>query len=80
MCRSTSTKRASVASNWSLGSQWLGWDWNANATFLDPQNRSGGVNDGNELPRRAQRMFNLELDRRSSVFRWRQRARRRPTL
>ncbi|WP_204275046.1 TonB-dependent receptor domain-containing protein, partial [Stenotrophomonas maltophilia] len=43
-----------------LGSQWLGWDWNANATFLDPQNRSGGVNDGNELPRRAQRMFNLE--------------------
>ncbi|MEW5070153.1 TonB-dependent receptor, partial [Pseudomonas aeruginosa] len=47
-----------------LGSQWLGWDWNANATFLDPQNRSGGVNDGNELPRRAQRMFNLELDRR----------------
>ncbi|WP_121305210.1 TonB-dependent receptor domain-containing protein, partial [Pseudomonas aeruginosa] len=47
-----------------LGSQWLGWDWNANATFLDPQNRSGGVNDGNELPRRARRMFNLELDRR----------------
>ncbi|ABR85062.1 TonB-dependent vitamin B12 receptor [Pseudomonas aeruginosa] len=47
-----------------LGSQWLGWDWNANATFLDPQNRSGGVNHGNELPRRARRMFNLELDRR----------------
>ncbi|BAN47552.1 TonB-dependent vitamin B12 receptor [Metapseudomonas resinovorans] len=47
-----------------LGSQWLGWDWNANATLLDSENRSHDQNRGNQLPRRAQQVFNLDLDRR----------------
>ncbi|WP_429211982.1 TonB-dependent vitamin B12 receptor [Metapseudomonas resinovorans] len=51
-----------------LGSQWLGWDWNANATFLDPQNRESGANSGNDLPRRAREVFNLDLDRRIGRF------------
>lgn len=51
-----------------LGSQWLGWDWNANATFLDAENRDHGSNAGNELPRRPQQSFNLDLDRRIGRF------------
>ncbi len=51
-----------------LGSQWLGWDWNANYTLMEPENRSSGPNDGNELARRAKQLFNLELDRRLGDF------------
>ncbi|NQD91627.1 TonB-dependent vitamin B12 receptor [Pseudomonas sp. CrR25] len=51
-----------------LGSQLLGWDWNANYTVLEPENRSGGANDGNELARRAKQLFNLDLDRRLGAF------------
>jgi vitamin B12 transporter len=51
-----------------LGSQLLGWDWNANYTLLEPENRSSGANDGNELARRAKQLFNLELDRRLGDF------------
>ena len=51
-----------------LGSQLLGWDWNANYTLLEPENRSSGPNDGNELARRAKQLFNLELDRRLGDF------------
>ncbi|WP_375738938.1 TonB-dependent vitamin B12 receptor [Pseudomonas boanensis] len=47
-----------------LGSQWLGWDWNANASFLDGENRGDDANRGNELPRRARQVFNLDVDRR----------------
>jgi vitamin B12 transporter len=51
-----------------LGSRWLGWDWSANATFLDAENRESGSNAGNELPRRAREVFNLDLDRRIGRF------------
>lgn len=46
----------------SLGSQWLGWDWNANLTFQEPESR-GGRYDGNELARRAKQILNLDVDR-----------------
>ncbi|MBS7661346.1 TonB-dependent vitamin B12 receptor [Pseudomonas lalucatii] len=51
-----------------LASQLLGWDWNANYTLLEPENRSAGANDGNELARRAKQLFNLDLDRRLGAF------------
>ncbi|MDH4554360.1 TonB-dependent vitamin B12 receptor [Pseudomonas sp. BN417] len=51
-----------------IGSQWLGWDWNANASFLDTENRESGANAGNELPRRARQTFNLDVDRRIGSF------------
>ncbi|RFQ28329.1 TonB-dependent vitamin B12 receptor [Pseudomonas sp. ATCC 13867] len=46
-----------------LGSQWRDWVWNANASLLDPESRASG-NRGNDLPRRARQLFNLDLDRR----------------
>jgi vitamin B12 transporter len=51
-----------------LASQILGWDWNANYTLLEPENRSTGANNGNELARRAKQLFNLDLDRRLGAF------------
>jgi len=45
-----------------LGSQWLGWDWNANLTLQEPESR-GGRYDGNELARRAKQILNLDVDR-----------------
>ncbi|MNF51734.1 Vitamin B12 transporter BtuB precursor [compost metagenome] len=51
-----------------LASQLLGWDWNANYTLMEPENRSSGANDGNELARRAKQLFNLDLDRRLGAF------------
>lgn len=33
------------------------------ATFLDPVNASGGANDGNLLPRRAEQVYSLSVDR-----------------
>ncbi|MDA7088559.1 TonB-dependent vitamin B12 receptor [Pseudomonas sp. SA3-5] len=51
-----------------LASQLLGWDWNANYTLMEPENRSSGANDGNELTRRAKQLFNLDLDRRLGAF------------
>jgi vitamin B12 transporter len=51
-----------------LASQMLGWDWNANYTLMEPENRSSGANDGNELARRAKQLFNLDLDRRLGAF------------
>ena len=53
---------------WVLGSRLLGLDWNANYTVMEPENRSGGANDGNELARRAKQIFNLDLDRRLGAF------------
>lgn len=35
----------------------------ASATFLDPRNASGGSNDGNRLPRRAEQVYTVSLDR-----------------
>lgn len=51
-----------------LGSQLLGWDWNANYSLLEPENRSAGANRGNELARRAKQLFNLDLDRQLGAF------------
>ncbi len=46
-------------------------DWTAAAslTILDAENRSGGANDGNDLPRRAKESFRLDLDRSFDKFR-----------
>jgi vitamin B12 transporter len=46
-----------------LGMQLGGWDLNTNLTLLDPENRSGGTNDGNVLPRRARQSLRLDADR-----------------
>ncbi len=46
-----------------LGARLGGWMWNAGLTLLAPENRSGGVNDGNVLPRRAKRTLRLDADR-----------------
>jgi vitamin B12 transporter len=40
-----------------------GFDVTASATFLDPRNASGGANDDNQLPRRAEQIFDLSVDR-----------------
>ena len=42
--------------------QWQQWSLNGNVSFLDPENRSG-VNKGNRLQRRADRIANINLDR-----------------
>jgi len=42
----------------------FGWDVAANLSFIDPENRGDGPNKGNVLPRRAEQMFRLDLDRR----------------
>lgn len=39
-----------------------GWIVAASLTIIDPQNRGGGANDGNVLPRRAKESFRLDLD------------------
>ncbi len=39
-----------------------GWTLATSLTILDPENRSGGVNDGNVLPRRAKEVFRLDVD------------------
>lgn len=41
-----------------------GWDVAANLTLIDPENRGDEGNKGNVLPRRAQQMFQIDLDRR----------------
>lgn len=46
-----------------LGSRLGNWDLNANLTLLDPENRSGGANDGNVLPRRARQSLRLDAER-----------------
>ncbi|HLP81926.1 MAG TPA: TonB-dependent receptor, partial [Nitrosomonas sp.] len=40
-----------------------GWQFNANLTLLDPQNRTSDLNRGNILPRRAEQSFRLDADR-----------------
>ncbi len=47
-----------------------GWTVETNLTLLDPQNRSGGTNDGNVLRRRAEETFRLDLDRSSGKLRY----------
>jgi len=40
-----------------------GWDISGNLTLLNPENRSGGANQGNVLPRRAKQTMSFDLDR-----------------
>jgi vitamin B12 transporter len=47
----------------------FGTDINANLSLLDPRNQEDGPNHGNLLPRRAQQMAQLDLDRRFGKFR-----------
>ena len=47
-----------------VGSQWLGWDWRSNLTLQDPANRSNRTNQGELLARRAEQIFNVDMDRR----------------
>jgi len=53
----------------STGTLVAGWSLATSLTILDPQNRSGGANDGNVLPRRAKETFRLDLDRSFGKFR-----------
>jgi vitamin B12 transporter len=46
----------------------FGWDIAANLSLLEPEVRSEGPNKGNVLPRRAEQMFRLDLDRRFGRF------------
>ncbi|MGH8474469.1 MAG: TonB-dependent vitamin B12 receptor [Methylococcales bacterium] len=46
----------------------VGWNLNTNLTLLDPENRSGGSNHGNVLPRRAEQSFRVDADRRFGDF------------
>ncbi|WP_339648501.1 TonB-dependent vitamin B12 receptor [Halopseudomonas pelagia] len=48
----------------SLASQLLGWDLSSNLTLQDPANKSSRAGQGDLLPRRAEQIFNLDLDRR----------------
>lgn len=47
----------------------FGIDINANLSLVDPRNQEAGPNHGNVLPRRAQEMAQLDLDRRFGKFR-----------
>ena len=41
----------------------LQWDINTNLSLLDPVNEAQGANNGKLLPRRAQRLLSLSMDR-----------------
>ncbi|NJN47855.1 MAG: TonB-dependent receptor, partial [Candidatus Competibacteraceae bacterium] len=45
------------------GHQLMGWNFQGALTLLDPKNRSKGANRGNQLPRRAENSFRLDVDR-----------------
>ncbi len=47
-----------------------GWALGTSLTLLDPQNRSGGANDGNVLRRRAEKTLRLDLDQSLGKFRY----------
>ena len=44
--------------------QLLGWSWQGNLTLQDPENASNRAGQGDLLPRRAEQIFNLDVDRR----------------
>ncbi|MDL2199633.1 TonB-dependent vitamin B12 receptor [Halopseudomonas aestusnigri] len=44
--------------------QQLGWNWQANLTLQDPENRSSSANDDLLLRRVPEQIFNLDVDRR----------------
>lgn len=45
------------------------WEIKTRLTLLDPENRSAGANQGNVLPRRAERALRLDLDRTLGKYR-----------
>ena len=57
-----------------VGSELLGWQWNANYTLMDAENRSQRASRtgipyyGKDLNRRPSQMFNLDLDRAIGAF------------
>ena len=51
-----------------MDTQLAGWMVNAAATVMDPDNRSNGVNKGNQLTRRAKRSLRLDVDRQFSQW------------
>ncbi|MGR9100433.1 MAG: TonB-dependent receptor domain-containing protein [Gammaproteobacteria bacterium] len=50
------------------GGEWFGFIVNANLTLLEPENLSSGPDHGNVLPRRAEQVFRLDIDRRFGPF------------
>jgi len=52
-----------------VSTQLFGVDVNANVSLVDPRNQEDGPNRENILPRRAQQMAQLDLDRRFDKFR-----------
>ena len=52
-----------------LAARFYGVDISANLSLLDPRNQEDGPNHGNLLPRRAQQMSRLDLDRAFGKFR-----------
>ncbi len=51
-----------------LGTDLAGWKLQGYLTWLRPQNRDGGANDGNVLPRRPEHSARVDLDRRFGAF------------
>lgn len=47
-----------------LASHWADWDWITNLTLQKPENRSSRSGQGDLLRRRAEQIFNLDVDRR----------------
>jgi vitamin B12 transporter len=48
----------------------FGWRVGLTLTLLDPENKSGGVDDGNVLPRRAQQSGKIDFDRTFGDFKF----------
>lgn len=46
-----------------LATRVLDWDLSTNLTLLNPENRSSGPDQGNQLPRRPKQSLRLDLDR-----------------
>lgn len=51
-----------------VGATLGGWQVAGYVSSLQPRNRDGGANDGNVLPRRAERTARVDLDRRFGAF------------
>lgn len=51
-----------------LGANLDGWQVQGYLTLQQPENRDGGVNNGNLLPRRPERTARVDVDRRFGVF------------
>lgn len=52
------------------GTELYGFNIQANLTLLEPENRDNTINRGNLLPRRAEQVFRLDIDRRFGPFGW----------